>query len=262
MSWAAPGAATSAGAVWLRRLAPAEPPRVRLVCFPHAGGTAAFFRPWRAHLPAGVELLGVQYPGRLDRLGEPCVENVDQAVGPLATAVRSLLDRPVALFGHSLGATMAYEVARRVDGLAGLFVSGRPAPDRLRPVSDQLDSDDALWEELGRLGGTRPEVLANADLREALLPALRGDYRLVRTYRPRPGPPLDCPLTALVGDADSEVDLAEAGGWAAYTRGVFTLRTFPGGHFYLMSRTAELVDEILGRLARHLPAEPVTGAWP
>jgi pyochelin biosynthetic protein PchC len=249
----------SATALWLRRLGPVTEPWARLVCFPHAGGTAAFYRPWHEYLPPDVELFSVQYPGRLDRIGEPCIDDMDLMAASVAGAVSPLMDRPMALFGHSLGAVIAYEVARRLaarrpEMLAGLFVSGRPAPDRQRLGAKHLAADDILWGELGRLGGTRPEVLTDSELRRAFLPALRSDYRLAEQYRPRPGTPLNCPVTVLLGDRDSEVDLAEAKPWASVTRGSFTLLAFPGEHFYLAGREPEVIREIVRGLAEGMRA--------
>jgi len=250
-----PARARDATAIWLRCLVPVARPWVRLVCFPHSGGSAAFYRPWGAHLPPDVELYGVQYPGRLDRIAEPGADDVDQLADELAVAVAPLLDHPTALFGHSLGATVAFELARRLParGVVQLFVSGRVPPQRLRPGTMHLASDDELWMELGRLGGTRPEVLASPELRAAFLPALRNDYRLAETHPWRPGPPLGCPLTAFVGTEDTEVSLADAAAWVEHTRGGFGVRTFAGGHFYLTARLSELTGEILYQLSRHVP---------
>ena len=256
-----------ASAVWLRRLAPAPQPWVRLVCFPHAGGTAAFFRSWHDVLPADIELYAVQYPGRLDRVTDPCVRDMDLVAGPVAAAIRSLSDRPLALFGHSLGAVIAYEVTRRLPArprpaVARLFVSGRPAPDRQRSGTKHLASDEALWAELARLGGTAPDVLADGEIRRAFLPALRSDYCLSETYRPRPGPPLECPVTVLLGDRDPEVDLAEAASWANFTRAELSVRTFPGEHFYLTACLPEVVREIHNQLTESLPARSPDWAGP
>jgi pyochelin biosynthetic protein PchC len=250
-----------AAAIWLRRLAPVTAPWARLVCFPHAGGMAAFFRPWRDYLLPGVELYAVQYPGRMDRITDPCVDNMDLMANSVTAAIQSLLDCPVALFGHSLGAVVAYEVARRMPPPARLFVSGRTAPDRPRPVK-QLGSDDMLWDDIERLGGTRQEVLANPELRQVFLPALRSDYRLSDAYRPRPGPRLECPITALLGEQDSEVDMAEAASWAGVTRAEFSIRAFPGEHFYLTSQVPEVVGEIMHRLVGSAPARYAGWAGP
>jgi pyochelin biosynthetic protein PchC len=240
---------------WLRLLGDCAHPRVRLVCFPHAGGSSSFFRPWRQRLSPDVELYGVQYPGRLDRIGEPCVADMPSMVRALTEAVEPLLDLPVVLFGHSLGGVVAYEVARWLPEHAGrapdwLFVSGRPAPHRQRPAAVHLGSDDDLWQQIAGLGGTRTEVLSNAQLREALLPALRGDYRLSECYEHESGPALDCPLWVVLGDRDSEVSVAEAEDWAGYAGPGFSVRVVPGDHFYHAAAVPEPVEAVLGRL-RH-----------
>lgn len=250
------GAEAGVAATWLRRYGQPVDPTVCLVCFPHAGGSAAFYRPWRERLPARVELYAVQYPGRLDRINEPFLDRMGDLADAVTAAVAPLTDRPLALFGHSLGASVAYEVGRRLSPVAGraparLFVSGRAAPGRQRPRSTHLADDDVLWNELSRLGGARPEVIATPELREVYLPVLRSDYRLAETYRPGPGPPLTCPVTALLGSHDSDVDETEIHQWEEFTSAGFELRVFPGDHFYLVERQPELIDEIVSRLRPH-----------
>ncbi|NKZ06463.1 thioesterase II family protein [Actinomadura latina] len=235
---------------WLRPLRVQDVPRLRLVCFPHAGGAAGFFRTWGARLPDGVELYGVQYPGRQDRLREPCAETVDDIAEPVAAVLEPLGEVPLALFGHSMGAAVAHETARRLEGVlgrpqAGLIVSGRPAPDRLRHSGVHLGGEPALLEDLRRLGGTSEEVLDDPAMRELILPTLAADYRLIETYRPSDMAPVRTPVLACFSDADPEVDRDEAAGWEHHTSGAFRLRRFPGDHFYLIPREDDLVEQVL-----------------
>ncbi|MFI8520126.1 thioesterase II family protein [Streptomyces sp. NPDC085481] len=238
---------------WLRRPRPQRHPAVRLLCLPHAGGSTALYRSWKDLLPPEVEPVLVCPPGREDRMDEPLPKELPELVAGLARAVEPLLDRPWAVFGHSMGATVAHELVLRL--LRGrhrapehLFVSAREAPQHHHGGTVHLLDDDALAAELIRLGGTSPELLAMAEVRGLVLPAVRGDYRLIETYAADPQGPVPCPMTALVGEADTELTAEEAAGWEKWTTGPFQLLTFPGGHFYLSDRPRVVVDAVRRRL--------------
>jgi pyochelin biosynthesis protein PchC len=233
---------------WLRCPRPVEQPRVHLVCFPGAGSSARSYWSWPANLPRDVEVLSVQYPGREDRIREPTIETMELLADQTAAAILTL-ERPVALFGHSIGAAVAYEVARRIHSngsprLVALIVSARPGPESQRVTSSHLKDDDALWEEVRQLGGTRDEVLNSRALRDVLLPTIRSDYKLSETYQARPGPPLDCPVVAFLGSDDAEVTVGEAQAWQRVTRGRFATRVFPGKHFYLVPQQVDVLDAL------------------
>ncbi|MGW2187329.1 thioesterase II family protein [Streptomyces sp. NPDC001719] len=243
---------TGAG-LWLRRYHDSAGAPVRLVCFPFAGGSASYFFGLSRLLSPGVEVLAVQYPGRQDRHGEPCLESV----AGLADGVVAELPvdgKPFALFGHSMGALVAFEAARRLRGPGGpgrpvrLFASGGIARP-YRPAGAELPGDADILAHLRSLGGTDERFFASAELQALILPALRADYRAVGAYEP-PGPErLECPVTALIGDADGRTSPAEAATWQERTSGDFDLHVLPGGHFYLdacQERVAGIVAAALG----------------
>ncbi|MCX4639690.1 thioesterase [Streptomyces sp. RPA4-5] len=238
---------------WFRRPRPVPDPRMRLVCFPHAGGAASFFRDWPQWLPADIEVVAVCYPGREDRIAVPPVESMDALADRIAGELVPALDRPLAFFGHSMGASVAHEVALRIERrhgrvLSRLLVSSRSAPSRLRPSGISRESDEVLVADVMALGGTFSAALDHPDLRELLLPAIRADYRLIDDYRPpAPLPRLGVPVTALLGDRDPHVHEADMRAWAEVTEGDFGLRVRPGDHFYLLEQAPSLVAEV-GRL--------------
>ena len=249
-----------AGAGWLRCRQPRPHARVRLVCLPHAGGSAGAFRAWSAHLPESVELHAVQYPGREDRYHEPAVTDLHRLADLVAGALIPLLDRPLALFGHSMGAIVAHETAlrlhRRGTPLSHLFLSGQPAPGHRQGGTVHLGDDDTLVSELRRLGGTRQDALDDPELRAIVLPAVRADYQAVETYRPANDAPLSCPITAFVGTEDPEATVPETRDWASQTTGPFDLRALPGGHFYLTDHTATVATDVARRLGTPWPDLP------
>lgn len=234
---------------WLHRPRPVEAPRARLVCFPHSGGTASFYRDWPGLVPGDVEVLPVQYPGREERLREPLAGDMGELADRISDALAPEMAVPVTLFGHSLGAVVAYEVAVRLRDRCpavphALVVSGHPGPGRERPGAWHSATDAELCAELLRLGGTRKEVLDHPELLRLVLPIVRGDYRLTETRR-MVATPLGCPVLACVGAEDTEVTAAEAEAWAAVTTADFAVRVFPGGHFYLTAHRRELIAEVI-----------------
>ncbi|RMI32445.1 thioesterase II family protein [Streptomyces triticirhizae] len=241
---------------WVRRYHPSARPAVRLVCFPHAGGSASYFHGVSAALAPDVEVLAVQYPGRQDRRAERPLRSVEELARGAVAALRPWAEAgPLAFFGHSMGSMVAFEAAVSLTraGLAPrlLFLSGRRAPSRVREENVRLRDDAGIMAELRELGGTEAALLDDDELREMILPALRADYHAVETYGPRSGPAVACPIVALVGDDDPRTTVEEARAWADHTSGPFDLRVFPGGHFYLNARVGAVLEAINSRL---LPA--------
>jgi pyochelin biosynthetic protein PchC len=239
---------------WVRRFHPAADPRARLVCFPHAGGSASYFFAVSRAMGPSVEVLCLQYPGRQDRRFEPCLDTVEAYADHITAALLPWTDLPLVFFGHSLGATIAFETARRLQSagveVTGLFASGRRGPTAERDERVHERPDDGLLAEVRRLSGTDGTVLDDHEIVRMILPALRADYRAAETYRHTPGQLLRCPVTVLVGDCDPKVSVDEAQDWAAHTTGHFDLKVFAGGHFFLQ----EHQQQILAVISEHLDA--------
>ncbi|HWU88426.1 MAG TPA: alpha/beta fold hydrolase [Kofleriaceae bacterium] len=234
---------------------PLTQPRLRLICVPYAGGSASLYRPWRALVAHAIDVCAVELPGRGVRSGEPPVSDMTSLCDGLAAAIEPLLDGvPLAVFGHSMGARIAFELAHRFDGrVAHLFASGSPAPgDRSRygasgdrrPTS-QL-SDDDFKQRLRELGGTPPEVLADAGLMARVLPVVRADFTLIERYQVAPQTRVSCPITVFAGVDDPGTSPATAAAWELRTTAACRLVELDAGHFFLDSHRAELFRE-LGR---------------
>ncbi|MFI1166617.1 thioesterase II family protein [Streptomyces sp. NPDC020801] len=237
---------------WVRSLAAVDRPDVRVVCFPHSGGSATAFSEWPAALPPGVSLVAVQYPGRGDRFGEPPMDDVTAMAGRAAAELLRLPPSEHVLFGHSLGALVAYETALVLRDAGEeprrLCVSAALPPGTEGGDSIHLAPDDEFWATLCGLGGIEPGIAESAELRELLLPTLRSDLRAHATYRPRPGtPPLSCPVHCYHGVGDPLVDEARLAQWARVTSGEFTLSVRPGGHFHVATGVGELVADVVRR---------------
>jgi pyochelin biosynthesis protein PchC len=243
------------GDLWVRRFHPSLPDNVQLACFPHAGGSAGYYFPLSLRLSPDVEVLAVQYPGRLDRRHEELIENIPKLADQAYAALARRLRPSFALFGHSMGAIVAFEVARRLQERyaqrpARLFVSGWPAPSVARWEPLDVDDEAVMAAELQRMGGTDSRVLADAELRALVLPVARADYRAMGRYSWVPGAPLDCPITALVGNADPRADVAGVEHWAEHSAAGFDMHVFDGGHFYLDQHQQALAELITASLAR------------
>jgi surfactin synthase thioesterase subunit len=247
--------------LWIRRYHPAPGSKVQLVCFPHAGGSASFYFPVSAALTPFIDVAAVQYPGRQDRRAEPNVCSIPDLADAIFHAVRPLADRSLAFFGHSMGAILAYEVAVRLEDagaapLARLYVSGRRAPSCQRQESMHQQTDQALIAELKHLSGTSSDLLADPEALAMILPAIKSDYRAIETYRPSGTRPLRAPVTAVIGGEDSRVTVDEANAWHRHSTASFDLRVLPGGHFYLIDRSREVIHLIARDLALHEARPP------
>ncbi|MEU2834226.1 alpha/beta fold hydrolase [Streptomyces lavendulae] len=247
--------ATTAG-LWLRSGGGSgQRPRRRLICLPHAGGTASTYRTWPELLPRDLAVHTAQYPGRQDRFAELAADSIEDMAESIASAVEPLSGDPLVVFGHSMGAYIAYEVVAELERRHGpvvdlLVVSGVIAPHRKGAGDVHKLGDAEFVAEVARDNESFAELLANPDLIEVLLPMIRDDYRLFEMYRPSDPPAVRARMLATGGAADPDVDHDGLLSWGELAAGDFEAVTFPGGHFYLVEDEPALV----GALAERLPS--------
>jgi medium-chain acyl-[acyl-carrier-protein] hydrolase len=241
---------------WLHWPRPRDQARHRLFCFHYAGGGPAIFFPWLERLPEAIDLSAINLPGRGARLFEAPLAGVGPVIQALIPHLTPHLDRPFAFFGHSMGALLAFELARELRRRKGpspvhLFLSAHRAP-QLPPESEPIHTldDQAFKEELRQLNGTPPSVLENDELMQLLLPALRADFATCETYTYEPAPPLDIPITAFGGTEDPDVSEEALSAWRLQTTRSFSLRRLPGDHFFIHQMSDQVIAEMSATLLR------------
>ena len=223
----------------------------RLFCLPYAGGGAAVYRGWQEVAPPGVQVLALELPGRGTRLREAPLQRLAPLIRSMADALTDALDRPYALFGHSMGALLVFELARAlrrrpVRQPAHLFISaaGSPTTPPPRPLL-HCATDDEIRRRLTELGGTPLDLLDNVELMRLMLPVLRADFSVLETYEYRDEAPLATPLTVLGGRSDRIVPPKALDEWRQHTSAGSRLRLFPGDHFFLHGTTAEVMTAVV-----------------
>jgi len=244
--------------LWIRR--PKHNPKVRfrLFCFPYGGGGVSAYRTWPDGLPPEVEVCPIQLPGREDRLREPLYTHISPLVHNLAEVLEGFSEVPYAFFGHSVGALVAFELAKLLrrenrNGPACLFVSARRAPQISEPGPTIHNlPEDEFKNELRRFDGTPEAVLKHPELMEIFLPILRADFALLETYEYTSENRLDCPITAFGGLQDAKTTQEELAAWSKQTKGKFRLQQFPGGHFFLHDAQPQLFQTIAQDLKRFI----------
>ena len=229
---------------------------MKFICFPYACGKAADYHPFSDCL-ATIDVIAVELAGHGERFAEPAHAAMDPLIAHLQAELAPQLDTPFALFGHSMGAAIAYEFACRLPPLARthlchLFVSAFHSPAFLRhqPARAAVHplTDERLIAILAQLGGSPRAVLTNSTLMQLFLPMLRADFSVIDRYRPQPYDPLTCPITAFAGDQDASVDPATMACWRRCTQADFVLHVFAGDHFFIRHNVAKMADVIARRL--------------
>ncbi|MEV0232198.1 alpha/beta fold hydrolase [Nonomuraea sp. NPDC050786] len=245
---------------WLRRCGGSDAPGLRLICVPYAGGGAAMFRQWRLPDDLACEVWAVQLPGRESRFRERPLRRIEPVVDALAHELLPLLDRPYALFGHSMGALLAFELCRRLrrDGKAlpvRLLVSAHRAPHLpgWRPAASTLPQP-RLLHRLAEMAGPSRSVVMDPDLLAAMSPTIRADFELCETYRYTPDDPLDVPITCFAAFDDPEVRIDEMLAWREHTTVGSRLFTFPGGHLFLLDHLTGVLTHTTAELSAHASA--------
>jgi len=246
-------ATTTGTTLWLVTK-PRQAAKLRLFCFPYAGGAATAYRMWSKFLPNEVDLCPVQLPGRGGQMGKKAFTQMTPLVEAAAGELAPYFDKPFAFFGHSMGAVIGFELARYLrsqskPGPVHLFVSGRRPPQSPKEIVPTYDlPEPEFLEMLRQLGGTPKEVLEHQELMPLIIPLLRADFELIQTYAYTAGSPLSCPITAFGGLQDPEVSQEELKGWRQQTTSLFSMKMLPGDHFFLHSAQ----NVLLSLLARDL----------
>ncbi|MGH9238260.1 MAG: thioesterase II family protein [Vicinamibacterales bacterium] len=240
----------AAASRWLHRYAPRARAAVTLLCLPPAGSSAAVYARWTDRLPADIEVAAVEYPGRGARRREASFVRLHRLVAAMLAAIAPTLGRPFAVFGHSLGGLVAFELVRhlaRARGPAplGLYVAGCAAP-MLGPSKPPLFSaaEPDFVEALRDLNGTEEAWLRDETVMRLFLPSLRADFEMTDTYVYEPGQPLRCPVTLIGGDSDRHTPLASLAGWKSLSVAPVETRLYPGDHFFLRTAEAAIVHDL------------------
>lgn len=251
---------------WLAGFGHRADPALRVVALPYAGGRCTIYRDWPRLLSEDIEVVAVQYPGRGARSAERPLVDAKSAATQIAEALRPLLDRPYAIFGHCLGALIGFELARHLAGTGRpplrLLVSARQAPDL--PWPHQTVSDlpaDELLAALTGMGGTPEDLLEVPGLLDRALPAFRADIRMEERYQYAPGPSLECPIS-VYGGRDDTVPAETLVGWDRQTVATTAVTWFPGGHFFLDTKRSALARQIESDLRADLTPAPTQGPEP
>lgn len=252
---------------WLACPRPNPEARLRLFCFPHAGGGSSGYHTWWTHLPADLEVCAIQLPGRESRLLEPAFTSLPPLVQVLAHILQPYMRIPFAFFGHSMGALVSFELARLLRRQnkripVHLAVSAHRAPQRPAPaVQIHQLSRASFIAELRSLNGTQEEILENAELMELVLPPLRADMAVCETYAYTVEEPLACPISVYGGTEDNKISKEDLIAWHAQTCGTFNLRMFAGDHFFVHNVRSAFLHALAHDMTQLMEEQAMRCQW-
>ena len=235
---------------WITFPKPNPKADLRLFCFPYAGGSSIIFRPWLNKLPNNIEICPIELPGRGSKMKPAPFNRLVPIIKSLSLQIQPYLDKPFTFFGHSMGGLLSFELTRLLYKEYGmnpvhLFISGRPAPqiiDSKRPIHNLPESD--FIEKLRDYNGTSNAVLENKELMQLFLPILRADFAVLETYTYENSPPLECPISVFGGLEDDKAPVEELELWRTQTNNNFSLKIFPGGHFFINDSYSLIIEKI------------------
>ena len=238
--------------LWFSNIEASPQTKLRLFCFPYAGGSDQIFRNWGVSLPRQIEVCPALLPGRGVRLNTPAYTNLLALTREVANVIRPLLDLPFAFFGHSMGALISFELSRELRRLEQpqplhLFLAAHTPPHVPRTREPKFNlSDSEIIERIKEINGTPAEILDHPELMAMMMPLLRADFEMVDSYTYVPDAPLNSPITVLGGLQDQDVTRESLQEWEKQTTGRFSLRMFPGDHFFV-NTASSTIYQVLGR---------------
>ncbi|WP_353931560.1 thioesterase II family protein [Okeanomitos corallinicola TIOX110] len=239
---------------WITRPQPNPHAKMRLFCLPYAGGSAVIFRTWLKNLPPTIEVCPIEIPGRGRQMILPPHTKMPSLVAEIAKNIIPFLDKPFAIFGHSMGGQVSFELARLLRSdyqlkPIHLFISGRKAP-QINSTKRKIYNlpDQEFWQEVNKLNGTPNEVIENAEMIEIFLPILRADFTVLETHIHTNQQPFDFPISVFGGLQDTEVPTYQLEAWREHTTANFSLQMLEGDHFFLRSNEKLLLSKISQQL--------------
>jgi len=240
---------------WILKHSSPPESKIRLLCFPFGGGGSSFYLSWAKVLEPDIEVVPIQLPGRENRINEPTITEMNRLISEIIQAIQSLLDKPYAFFGHSMGAYISFELAREIRRLQlspplKLLLSGMRAAhlkDTRTSIANLPDKD--LIIALKERYGLQTKEIA-MELIQLMLPTIRSDINCIENYRYLIEPPLDCPLVTFAGTSDNAVQPSEVEAWRLHTTSSFNLYQISGDHFFIISSRDQVLKYVHKELSK------------